>query len=243
MKTQTLMTYVYHAAIRPIFEILSLDGLTPSSYIQKITCTKSWLHISHIPLKPLHTPLLRLMPINMRSRIAQLLKLRFRQPIMWRKNRLPLHAPQLRYPLSNILTRGIILLRLTHRIKYRITRLPSLRVITQIPINQCLREIPLPSPVINQQITIQVRRNIHAQPIMHIRLRIQLAHPRIYKRHPRLPLIPFLPPLLIIFPLHELEFQILRQIHTIMRNHNHHLPIAFPETDLPHPRCDAGAGA
>ena len=110
----------------------------------------SRLHTLHVPLKPLHTPLLSLLPIHTRHRVPQLLPLRLRHPIIRIEYRLPLEPLQLRHPSPNIIPVGIVLLRLTHRVEHRVTRLPPLSVITQIPIDQRLRKIPLTPPVIQQ---------------------------------------------------------------------------------------------
>lgn len=74
---------------------------------------------------------------------------------------------------------------------------------------------------------------------MHVRLGRQLAHAGVDERDTRGALRPLAPPLLVVLPLYEVEFQVLRQVHAVVRRYYHHMPIELAEHDLAHPRCEA----
>jgi hypothetical protein len=58
----------------------------------------------HIPLKSLYTPLLRLLPVYVRFRISQLLKLFFRKAFVRREYRLSLNICEFRHPYQLIIS-------------------------------------------------------------------------------------------------------------------------------------------
>ena len=73
---------------------------------------------------------------------------------------------------------------------------------------------------------------------MHVGFRVELSHPRVDPRHAGAPFAPFLPPLGIIFPLDEVEFEVLREVHGSVGRGYEGLPVEFPEDDLAYPGVD-----
>ena len=84
----------------------------------------------------------------MRLRVSQLLKLFFAQSRIRREDSFPLHILQLRHPFANVVAIGIVALSLADRIEDGITRLPALRVVAEVPVDQRLGEVPLAAAVI-----------------------------------------------------------------------------------------------
>ena len=107
-------------------------------------------------LVPLFRPLCTLTIVHMRRWVIQLLELGLAKTLMRSKDSLALNVFQFRHPLTDKVAIRIALLCLRHRIENGIARLPALRIIRHIPINEVLGEIALPATIINQQVAAQV---------------------------------------------------------------------------------------
>ena len=70
---------------------------------------------------------------------------------------------------------------------------------------------------------------------MHVRLGVELPHAGVHKRDACGTLAPFLPPLIVLFPLHVVELEVLGQVHGRMGRDDCYLAVKFAEDDLADP--------
>lgn len=192
-----------------------------------------------ILLESLQTSLLGLLPIHMRPRISQFLKLLLAQPLVRRVYRFPLDILQLGDPFADIITTGIIPLSLGHRIEDRIARFPSLRVVAEIPIDEVFSEPALAAAIVEQEVTVEVAADVHAQSIVHVCFRVQLSHACVDKGHASGAFIPFLPAFLVLLPVDLVEIEVLREVHGAVGHHAGDLTVELSEDDFAHPGANA----
>ena len=76
---------------------------------------------------------------------------------------------------------------------------------------------------------------------MHVGFLIQLPHACIDEWNTCAAFIPFLPAFFVVFPLHKLKLKVLREVHAVVRNDDHHLAVKFAETDFSDPGSDPRA--
>jgi hypothetical protein len=78
--------------------LYSINKPNPNFHLFHPTVKRSRRRIFHIPLKSLNGPDFGLLPIHMRFRVSQFLKLFLGQSCIWSKNRFALDTAQLGHP-------------------------------------------------------------------------------------------------------------------------------------------------
>lgn len=202
---------------------------------------ESGIRIRQIPLIPLHGPLLALRKVDVRTRVSQLGERLGVETLVRREDGLALHVAQLGDPVANIRAAGIALFRLHDRVEDGVAGFPALGVVREIPVDQVFREEAFAAPVVDQEVGAEVRRDVHAEAIVHVGLVAELTHAGVDKGHAGRACAPFAPAGVVcfFFPFHVVEFEVLREVHGVVRRDHQHLAVELAEDELAHPGRDA----